>query len=141
TFHIAISTVAIAPVAVPIIRLVFLRLHHAMDLFVHHTADVVSLGHAVQRRDDVDKTPHLSPRLEMKKASRSIARFVGGNPGCGCRRALAMSSARGRTHTYHAGCAQGRMLEATAAGIGFSDHVPGLGRGLAKQTVAAILFH
>ncbi len=55
---VAIAAIAVAPVAVPVVGLVFLGLEHAVDLLVHHAADIVPLGHLVQRGDDVEQTTH-----------------------------------------------------------------------------------
>ena len=58
-FQVPISPVAIATITVPVIPLVFLCLHHAMDFFVHHAADVIPLSHFVQRSHDIEKMAHF----------------------------------------------------------------------------------
>ena len=55
---VAIAAIAVAPVAVPIVAFVFLRLQHAMNLLVHHPPDVVTLGGAVQRRHEIEQPAH-----------------------------------------------------------------------------------
>src|SRR5262249_42450473 len=59
--NVAVAAVTVAPVAVPIIGLVFLGLEHAMDFVVHHARDIVALGHLVEGRDDVEQTAHGAP--------------------------------------------------------------------------------
>src|SRR2546421_11366340 len=48
-----VAAVAVAPIAVPIILLVFLRLEHAMDFVVHHPRQVIALGALMQRGNEI----------------------------------------------------------------------------------------
>lgn len=53
-----VPAVSVAAVAVPIVEFVFLRLHHAVDLVVHHPRQVIPLGRLVERRHDFQQSTH-----------------------------------------------------------------------------------
>src|SRR6202043_2421724 len=55
-----VAAIAVAAVAVPVIELVFLRLHHAMDFVVVHAREVIALRRLVQRGDDFEQASHYS---------------------------------------------------------------------------------
>src|ERR1700722_14043470 len=59
-----VAAIAVAAVAVPVVELVFLGLHHAMHFVVVHAREVIALRRLVQRGDDVGQGarssyPHL----------------------------------------------------------------------------------
>src|ERR1700734_749834 len=55
-----VAAVAVTAVAVPVIELVFLGLHHAMGFVVVHARQVIALRRLVQRGDDVEQASHYS---------------------------------------------------------------------------------